>query len=865
MCNLFVEAKINEKHNTDYRDWTTIKKFGNKTNNTRGGSLIQCCRELNLGKANPPAMNNSLNETLHCTIPIGNEKLHVFLSYIHPLSKIEENIFRKAAQYKYALLIGDYNCNKRKRKQIQQFLDNSDFTQIKTPPTFIMSNNPPSTPDIVICTNNLKNYIKTKLVPDLGSDHLAIEIMLTLPNQLPRNTEDVHLNLEKCNIEKVNEEMEYFIDTRAPISNKYISDFQSKLTDLINVHTPKITRGHFLHTLPPHIVNQIKKKKQLYRELKVNNDANLKKLYNNLNKEIHKLITEYRSNKWIETCERINEMKGRNYWQEIKKLTRYNPKVKMSQITKNGRTYNTDEEIASAFREYYQETFTPKDNINFDQNFKTKIENLRKTAEKQNNTETVPEITDTEYEEALQGKNTTPGYDNITRKILRQLSPKIHDEIRKIYDYCLSKGYFPVEWKKGIIVTIHKHGTDHNQVSNYRPITLLPIIGKTFEKIVKNRLQNTIGQNIPNHQFGFKENHSTIHPLVALISNIQTTMKKGHKSAALFMDIQKAFDSVWHEGLLYKLHHLDAPIYLQKIIKDFLRGRSIMVKINKYLSLPFTPQQGVPQGSPLSPLLYNIYVYDILEIKHDLESYILQYADDTAIIAHNRNLLEAIKKLQDLCDKIMMWMKKWRILPNPEKSKFILFGHKLSNMSPGINMLQQNIKPTQHVKYLGITLDNKINFKTHSHKKKKEIIARSKHFRSLTYKNRGINTETASKIYKTICRPMLEYGHLLYSNARRPTLNNIEVAERSSLRTLSKIRHPENPLYNPPNTLLYEKTKIEPILSRFRTLGKKFVNNPHNLQILQCNTIQENDSRQHRRKYPTKPLMDVIKDLSETL
>ena len=131
-----------------------------------------------------------------------------------------------------------------------------------------------------------------------------------------------------------------------------------------------------------------------------------------------------------------------------------------------------------------------------------------------------------------------------------------------------------------------------------------------FEKIIKERIQQSIGNKIPGYHFGLKEKASTLLPLTILVSNAQATKLKGQKSAALFLDKDKAFDSVWHMGILYKLKRLGCPDQLLHLIKNLL-DRDLQIKIDNSLSDKFTPEQGVPQGSPLSPLLYNIYCYDM--------------------------------------------------------------------------------------------------------------------------------------------------------------------------------------------------------------------------------------------------------------
>lgn len=134
--------------------------------------------------------------------------------------------------------------------------------------------------------------------------------------------------------------------------------------------------------------------------------------------------------------------------------------------------------------------------------------------------------------------------------------------------------YFPSEWMQGTIITIPKPNTNHHRAKNYSPITHLSVLGKQLENIMKYLLQNEIGHKIPDYQFGFKHQTSTIHPVTILTSNIQANQLMGNHSAALFLDISKAFDSIWHKVLLYKLMTLECPRYLILLLKDYLENRT---------------------------------------------------------------------------------------------------------------------------------------------------------------------------------------------------------------------------------------------------------------------------------------------------
>lgn len=436
-------------------------------------------------------------------------------------------------------------------------------------------------------------------------------------------------------------------------------------------------------------------------------------------------------------------------------------------------------------------------------------------------------------------------------------------------NFCLTLSYYPKEWKTGVIITVQKPNQDNSKTNSYRPITLLPVIGKIFEKILKGRLESELGENIPNHQFGFRCKTSTVHPLTILVSNIQTNSIEGYKSAAVFLDIKKAFDSTWHAGLLYKLHQINCPSYLLILIKEFLNNRTLYVKINSAMSEKFTASQGVPQGSPLSPFLYNIYCHDIYNhnipnpINPNPNSYMLQFADDTAIVEHHKSLQSCIQNIQMKTNKTIEWMMKWRITPNPTKTNLIIFNHQIKHNSPTITVQNNIITPSIHTKYLGIEVDNKLNFNLHTQVIKSKAIARARHFRGLTYKNEGINIANSTKIYTSICRPMIEYASILFLNCRTPAKNNIEIAERSSLRIITKIRHPNNPIHNPSNKLLYEKTKVLPILERIEVLSSKFASNSVNINIISPLIKKRNETIERKRRHPIQTLEEIITEKSE--
>lgn len=855
---MLVETKTKSEDTAAYRNWQYICKHGHTTNNARGGALTLFSPKIRLGKANPPSLNNPLNDCIHFTIPFMNEKIHILLTYIHPHSDLENNILTKAAQYKYVIIIGDINANKRKNKQLNTFLDTTDFIIRHTPPTFLMTNNKDTTPDVLIHTSNLTPYINDiDVTNELGSDHLAITFTINLQINLPTTNAPIKLNLNKTDIPKIVAHMENY--TQTVQTDPKIEDIQNELTKAIRKHSPPEKRSFFLHRLPKYILTLIKQKREMYRLYTRTLDKEIKTKLNKLNKDIHIMIQQYRLDKWLKACQDIERDRGKSYWTKIKRLSNYGKNKPIGNLSNDSNeTLTTDQDKANAFARHYCKTFQTSINPKFDEDNWTTVttwyNNYFTNLHTNENELRHPKINDEEYDKALsQLKNTAPGKDNIQAKILKNLPPDIHQIIRDRLDACIKHNTIPTVWKQGIIIPIHKNGTDDTQIKNYRPITLLSVFSKLLEQIIKNRLAKLTKKHIPHYQFGFKPKHSTIHPLFILTNNIQTTHLQNGNTATLLMDINKAFDTVWHAGLLYKLFMLGIPKYLIFTIKNLLSDRQLEIRINDTHSTPFTPKQGLPQGSPLSPLLYNIYCHDMynhnIRVKNhvDKTNYILQYADDTALIAHGKNTKQATERLQLLTDRTMTWLYKWRLTPNPQKNQLLLSNHKITPNSPTIMTDNITTKPTNDIKYLGITIDNKLKFTKHVKQIRQETTKRAKHFRSLTYKNMGISTKTSTQIYKTICRPVLDYGNIILTNATDRTKIHLQTTEQITLRLITKIRHPNNPLYNPPTHILYEQTELIKFTDRTIKLQKKFTQVSHNMTIIEplCLTRQDKQSRFH--------------------
>jgi Reverse transcriptase (RNA-dependent DNA polymerase)/Endonuclease-reverse transcriptase len=377
-----------------------------------------------------------------------------------------------------------------------------------------------------------------------------------------------------------------------------------------------------------------------------------------------------------------------------------------------------------------------------------------------------------------------PGADGISNKVLKVLPTQLICLLVAIFNSAMSNCIFPASWKEADVIGIHKPGKDASAPSSYRPISLLKSLGKLYERILVTRLKEFVFSNdiLIDEQFGFRPRHSCVNQVHRITEHILsgftgTRLPKG--TGALFFDVAKAFDKVWHNGLLYKLYRLKIPDSLVLIIRDYLSNRSFRFRVEGTHSSPHPLRAGVPQGSVLSPLLFSLYVNDI---PHTSGVHLALFADDTALYFTHRNRAHVAKKLQTAASTLGKWFRKWRIEVNPDKSAAVFFSRSNKPLPPPVRLFDRPIPWVKKVKYLGVTLDRYLSFAPHIREVRNRayfVLGRLFH---LINKRSKMSLRNKRTLYTACVRPIMTYASVVFAHVSVPKLRLLQNIQNRFLR-----------------------------------------------------------------------------------
>lgn len=690
-----------------------------------------------------------------------------------------------------------------------------------------------STPDRIFSNNlaSLNYYLQQG--PITPSDHIPIIMTIsTSPIQIPIKE---RYQMSKANWEGFKKDMEQY---NVPnLNNKDIEEIDTELEEfhkrIVKAMENNIPRTEF-KTLPytttsQHIRDMQTEFNQIYQYIeKYGPGIYTMQRIKQLQEHIH---TEYRLRKneqWNKTIANIDESTdSKSFWRNINQV---NGKEKVNTPyvkDTNGRKIYEDKEKEVAFRNIWQRVFriTDDENEQFDSEHENTINNwMRNKIEEITPTEKtdinlIPDaekITERELLHNLRKfKEKTPGLSGITKNVLINLPQKGIDTLLEIFNATLSAGYFPDDLKKTKMIFIPKEGKNIKEIINYRPISLLEVTGKLFEKILNNRLLLYLENNniLNNRQHGFRKNRGTHTALAMITETVAVAKARKDQVNIILRDIKKAFDKVWHIGLKYKILKTNLPKYMKQILCDYLTDRQIQIQIGHHIGPPFEIESGVPQGGCLSPTLFILYTSDMPQ-PSPYSEYVVFADDVTQIVTypgksksllaiHTRNAIEEINNYEN----------KWKIQTNTNKFTIIPIGRTTSEPI----IVDGDIYPYSTE---GIVLGLKITrtgYKSFIKDKIRRLnitLSKLKRFSNLSSNNK-------KKLYMALIRSTLEYPPIPLHAMTKSTINELQIIQNRALRFIYNVNYPDK-ISNNSLHIRANIPKIEDLLnSRAQEVWKK--------------------------------------------
>ena len=720
----------------------------------------------------------------------------LYSSCVHSRPLLESDLLALNTIPEPSVFIGDFNCkNKlwktnttnRRGVMLEKFTTKYNYSiWAPTRPTHYGTSGLPDILDMAIA-RGVNHAYHIEPVNALSSDHYPIE--LTIFKSMYRPPEGFKkTNWLEYQSRLLNNNFEIKIPNSKPEIESIITNQTERIATSIQNSTKLIER--FKEYLPIDIKSLIRKRNSLRSFHRVCLCPRQKREIRSLNRQIKKELGKYQNERWEAFVLNLDPNTG-SLWKIVKAFKREPRNANRPLHGPLGLVYDDDGK-AGLLADSLELACQPVDTDMSDEYHAGIEEAVDDYVNSSPNHDPLPPFTLDEVKQSISllKSRSAPGIDLISNVALKHLPEKEVVQLVSIFNASLQHGYFPEDWKKARVAFIKKPNKDPLFADHYRPISLLPTIGKLYERLILSRIQTFIDEEqiIPHVQFGFIKDHSTTLQLLRVTNFISQAIDERKRVVLALLDVKRAFDSVWHPALVHKLIQLKFPHQLVLVIHNFLQNRSFQASCNKTLSTPRPIEAGVPQGSVLSPTLFNIFTHDLPNSisANNNNTIVSCYADDVAIITRSIKPDLAIDYMQSALDEVTVWYQENRLELNHTKSEAIQIRRRGRPSTRLLNINDQPIKWSKTVKYLGVTFDQRHNFTEHIKSTMSKVTGLKSSLFPLLRRKSKLSINNKLLLYRTIFLPILMYACPAWSPSTSKTnKNKLQVFQNKFLRLVA--------------------------------------------------------------------------------
>jgi ribonuclease HI len=756
------------------------------------------------------------NCTLECIIIelLSGVSILTIVNVYDPPNKVTneedyKNIFNLT---KSAIIVGDFNAHNtmwksdrsdRRGLYIEKMLEGFNYVSLNTGiPTYQKTNGGMSVLDLSFASSAIANKCEWSIAENntWGSDHIACVTRFG-ENIDKENNSSLKWNLKKADwiLYKKAFDSDTLNNLYSDNIDMYCDNFTKEILRAAKVSIPQTRSGlisSHLKTLPywtQNISDLIKERNKARNKVNKLNSEENRINYKRLKAKVQLQIKNESKKYWNKYCSSLNRgSKLGSVWRMSHRMNgKNNQAFKISALEMNGKNLTTNKEKAEALAETFSNVSSDKNfskefqchKINFEKNNKKDFSDDSGITER-NNAYNVP-YTKSELMSAISScKNKkSAGKDTIVYEFIKQAPDILIEYLLKFYNEIWHRGIIPQAWRHAVILPLRKIDKPASDPASYRPISLTSCLCKIMEKLVTTRLTFYLESNhlLNDCQSGFRKHKSTSDQIIKLQDTISKYNKNKGFTVGVFLDFEKAYDMLWRAGLMTKIKKAGINGNLFTFINEFINNRTFEVKIGAESSSKRALQNGTPQGSVLSPILFLIMINDIDIGETGAE--LSLFADDSATYKSGRNLKKIMKDIQNSLDNISKWANMWGMRISTSKSSCVIFTNKtkLQRTKPLI-LNGQNMKVDDKVKFLGIILDKRLTWKYHFEYIENKCKKRLNLIRKLTGTQWGASKESLLTIYRALIRSLLDYGAEVLDSASQNMKAKFDVIQSKCLR-----------------------------------------------------------------------------------